>query len=57
VVVRQPTDDFADLAWAILMARLNNDRSPALQSQVHADLVIRDSTIPYLGSLATAAVP
>ncbi len=57
MVVRQPTDDFADLAWAILMARLNNDRSPALQSQVHADLVIRDSTIPYLGSLATAAVP
>jgi LacI family transcriptional regulator len=55
--MRQPTDDFADLAWAMLMARLNNDRSPALQSEVHAELVIRDSTIPYLGSLAAAAVP
>jgi LacI family transcriptional regulator len=55
--VRQPADDFADLAWAMLMARLNNDRSPALQSEVHADLVIRDSTIPYLGPLVTEAVP
>jgi LacI family transcriptional regulator len=54
--VRQPADDFADLAWAMLMARLNNDRSPALQSEVHADLVIRDSTIPYLGPLVTEAV-
>jgi LacI family transcriptional regulator len=55
--IRQPTDDFADLAWAMLMARLNNDRSPALQSEVHADLVIRDSTIPYLGSVVSEAVP
>jgi LacI family transcriptional regulator len=54
--VRQPAGDFADLAWAMLMARLNNDRSPALQSEVHADLVIRDSTIPYLGPLVTEAV-
>jgi Periplasmic binding protein-like domain len=54
--VRQPADDFADLAWAMLMARLNNDRSPALQSEVHADLVVRDSTIPYLGPLVTEAV-
>jgi LacI family transcriptional regulator len=26
--LRQPTDDFADQAWAMLMARLNDDRSP-----------------------------
>src|SRR5215470_165407 len=47
--LRQPTDDFADQAWAMLMARLNNDRSPPLQSQVHSTLVIRESTIAYRG--------
>jgi LacI family transcriptional regulator len=45
--LRQPTDDFADQAWAMLMARLNDDRSPTLQSEVHGSLVIRESTIPY----------
>lgn len=44
--MRQPTDDFADQAWAMLMARLNNDRSPALQSEVHGSLVVRESTVP-----------
>jgi hypothetical protein len=43
--LRQPTDDFADQAWAILMARLNNDRSPTLQTEVHSSLVIRESTV------------
>jgi LacI family transcriptional regulator len=55
--VRQPTDDFADQAWAMLMARLNNDRSPTLQSEVHATLAIRESTIPYQGPLVTEVVP
>ena len=55
--VRQPTDDFADQAWAMLMARLNNDRSPTLQSEVHASLAIRESTIPYQGPLVTEVVP
>jgi LacI family transcriptional regulator len=45
--LRQPTDDFADQAWAMLMARLNDDRSPTLRSEVHGSLVIRESTIPY----------
>jgi LacI family transcriptional regulator len=54
--VRQPTDDFADQAWAMLMARLNNDRSPTLQSEVHASLAIRESTIPYRGPLVTEVV-
>jgi hypothetical protein len=31
----------------MLMARLNNDRSPALQSEVHCSLMIRESPIPY----------
>jgi hypothetical protein len=31
----------------MLMARLNYDRSPTLQSEVHGSLVIRESTIPY----------
>ena len=47
--LRQPTDDFADQAWAMLMARLNNDRSPPLQNEVHSTLVIRESTIAYRG--------
>lgn len=55
--LRQPTDDFADQAWAMLMARLNNDCSPALQSEVHCSLVIRESTIPYRGPLVSEAVP
>jgi LacI family transcriptional regulator len=45
--VRQPTDEFADQAWAMLMTRLNNDRSPTLQSEVHYSLVIRESAVPY----------
>ena len=45
--LRQPTDDFADQAWAMLMARLNNDRSPTLQSEVHCTLVVRESTTKY----------
>src|SRR5215470_16179844 len=54
--LRQPTDDFADQAWAMLMARLNNDRSPTLQSEVHCSLVIRESTIPYREPLASEAI-
>jgi LacI family transcriptional regulator len=53
--VRQPTDDFADQAWAMLMARLNNDRSPTLQSEVHGSLVIRESTVPCRGSPMSAS--
>jgi LacI family transcriptional regulator len=53
----QPTNDFADQACAMLMARLNNDRSPALQSEVQCSLVIRESTIPYLGPLVSEAIP
>jgi LacI family transcriptional regulator len=49
--LRQPTDDFADQAWAILMARLNNDRSPTLHSEVHATLVVRESTTKYTANL------
>jgi len=45
----QPADDFADQAWSILMARLNNDRTPTLHSEVHCTLVIRESTIAYRG--------
>ena len=43
--VSQPADDFADHAWAMLMARLNNDRSPKLHKEVHCTLVVRESTI------------
>ena len=39
------SDDFADHAWAMLMARLNNDRSPKLHKEVHCTLVVRESTI------------
>src|SRR5262249_19765493 len=45
----QPVDDFADQAWSMLMARLNNDRSPTLRSEVHCTLVTRESTIAYRG--------
>ena len=55
--LRQPTDDFADQAWAMLMARLNSDCSPTLRSEVHCSLVIRESTIPYRGPLVSEAVP
>ncbi len=48
--LRQPTDDFADQAWAMLMARLNEDRSPTLQSEVHCSLEIRESTVPFLNT-------
>jgi LacI family transcriptional regulator len=54
--VRQPTDDFADQAWAMLMLRLNNDRSPTLKTEVHASLAIRESTIPYQERLTPVAV-
>jgi LacI family transcriptional regulator len=54
--VRQPTDDFADQAWAMLMLRLNNDRSPTLKTEVHASLAIRESTIPYQERLSPVAV-
>ena len=39
------SDDFADHAWAMLMARLNNDRSPKLHKEVYCTLVVRESTI------------
>ena len=55
--IRQPAEDFADQAWSILMARLNNDRSPILHSEVHCSLVIRESTIPYQGQAVNEAVP
>jgi LacI family transcriptional regulator len=55
--IRQPAEDFADQAWSILMARLNNDRSPTLHSEVHCSLVIRESTIPYQGQAVNQAVP
>jgi LacI family transcriptional regulator len=45
--IRQPADDFADQAWSMLMARLNNDRSPKLHAEVHCSLVIRESTAPH----------
>lgn len=36
------SDDFADHAWAMLMARLNNDRSPKLHKEVHCTLIVRE---------------
>ena len=39
------SDDFADHAWAMLMARLNNDRLPKLHKEVHCTLIVRESTI------------
>jgi hypothetical protein len=38
------------------MARLNNDRSPTLHSEVHCSLVIRESTIPYRKQPVSEAV-
>jgi LacI family transcriptional regulator len=55
--IRQPAEDFADQAWSILMALLNNDRSPLLHGEVHCSLVIRESTAPYRGQAVTEAVP
>ena len=43
--IRQPVEAFADQAWSMLMARLNNDRSPKLRVEVHCSLVIRESTV------------
>jgi LacI family transcriptional regulator len=42
--INQPAETFADEAWSMLMARLNNDRSPKLRAEVHCSLVIREST-------------
>ncbi|HEY5778515.1 MAG TPA: substrate-binding domain-containing protein, partial [Terrimicrobiaceae bacterium] len=42
--IRQPAEDFADQAWSMLMARLNNDRSPKLHAEVHCSLIVREST-------------
>jgi len=49
--VSQPADDFADHAWAMLMARLNNDRSPKLHKEVHCTLIVRESTIKCAAKL------
>jgi LacI family transcriptional regulator len=54
--LRQPTDDFADQAWAMLMARLNNDRSPTLHTEVDAILVVRESTIKYSANVEAEAL-
>ena len=43
--ISQPVEAFADQAWSMLMARLNNDRSPKLRGEVHCSLVIRESTV------------
>ncbi len=55
--IRQPADDFADQAWSILMARLNNDRSPKLHAEVHCSLIVRESTAPCRarGTITTMA--
>ena len=45
------SDDFADHAWAMLMARLNNDRSPKLHKEVHCTLIVRESTIKCAAKL------
>jgi DNA-binding LacI/PurR family transcriptional regulator len=45
--VSQPAEDFADQAWSMLMARLNNDRSPTFRKEVHCTLIVRDSTVQY----------
>ena len=53
----QPTDDFGDQAWVMLMARLNEDRSPTQHSQVSCRLVVRESTAPYRAPRASEVVP
>ena len=45
--VSQPAEDFADQAWSMLMARLNNDSSPTFHKEVHCTLIVRESTIQY----------
>jgi DNA-binding LacI/PurR family transcriptional regulator len=57
--VSQPAEDFADQAWSMLMARLNNDRSSTFRKEVHCTLIVRESTVQYHappGGLATGAV-
>jgi LacI family transcriptional regulator len=55
--IRQPAEDFADQAWSMLMARLNNDRSPKLHGEVHCNLVVRESTAPFRAQPVDDAVP
>lgn len=55
--IRQPAEDFADQAWSMLMARLNNDRSPKLHAEVHCSLVIRESTAPSADRGKVKAMP
>jgi DNA-binding LacI/PurR family transcriptional regulator len=45
--VSQPADDFADQAWSMLMARLNNDCSTTFRKEVHCTLIVRESTAQY----------
>lgn len=54
--IRQPAEDFADQAWSMLMARLNNDRSPKLHAEVHCSLIVRESTTPCRDRI-TEALP
>jgi LacI family transcriptional regulator len=55
--IRQPAEDFADQAWSMLMARLNNDRSPKLHGEVHCSLVVRESTAPFRARSFDDAMP
>jgi LacI family transcriptional regulator len=55
--IHQPAEDFADQAWSMLMARLNNDRSPKLHAEVHCSLIIRESTGPARPSLRVKRPP
>jgi LacI family transcriptional regulator len=55
--ISQPAEDFADQAWSMLMARLNNDRSPKLHAQVHCSLVVRESTAPCRDRATIKAMP
>jgi hypothetical protein len=41
----------------MLMARLNNDRSPKLHAQVHCSLVVRESTAPCRDRATIKAMP
>jgi hypothetical protein len=41
----------------MLMARLNNDRSPKLHGEVHCNLVVRESTAPFRAQPVDDAVP
>lgn len=55
--IRQPAEDFADQAWSMLMARLNNDRSPKLHAEVHCSLIVRESTAPSRDRMTAEALP